>query len=128
MTIGKNGYANSTRQTGTPRDIEYQVLLRITGRLSHVRTGRCAFPEMVEALDENLRFWRTVAIDVHDDDNSLPVQLRAQLFYLFEFTHVHSPKVMRGEADISALIDINKAVLAGLKGSVSATEVESCPA
>ena len=128
MTLGKNGYANSTRQTGTPRDIEYQVLLRVTGRLSQIRTGSCDFPEIVDALEENLRFWRTVAIDVQDDENELPAQLRAQLFYLFEFTHVHTPKVRRGEADISVLIDINKAVLAGLRGHAAAAEAMTCQA
>ena len=61
-----------------------------------------------------------MAIDVADNENALPQELRAQLFYLAEFTEHHSRRVLRREADVTALIDINTAVLRGLNGRENA--------
>lgn len=55
-----------------------------------------------------------MAADVSDSLNTLPAALRAQLFYLAEFTEIHSRKVINGEASADALIDINTSVLRGL--------------
>ena len=52
-----------------------------------------------------------------DDGNGLPRTLRAQIFYLSEFTDHHSRRVLKGEAEVDALIDINLAVMRGLTGT-----------
>ena len=57
-----------------------------------------------------------MAVDVADKGNALPKELRAQIFYLAEFTDHHSQQVIRGKATPTALIDINMAVLKGLNG------------
>ena len=51
---------------------------------------------------------------------SLPPALRAQLFYLYEFTDQHSRKVLAGNASIEVLVDINTAVMRGLRGETGA--------
>ncbi|EBA13828.1 flagellar protein FlaF, putative [Roseobacter sp. CCS2] len=68
------------------------------------------------AIHDNRRMWTTMAVDVADKGNALPKELRAQIFYLAEFTDHHSQQVIRGKADPAALIDINMAVLKGLNG------------
>ena len=113
----QNGYMDATRTVGLPRDVEYQLFARVTGKLNRGFQESASFPELVEALQENLSLWRTLALDVADEENDLPDQLRAQLFYLFEFTRAHTPKVMRGDADVSALVDINMAIMRGLRST-----------
>jgi flagellar protein FlaF len=46
----------------------------------------------------------------------LPRALRAQIFYLAEFTRQHTSKVLRGDAEVTPLIDINTAIMQGLAG------------
>ena len=110
-----NGYMAATRSTGMPRDVEYQVFCKVTGALNRASTEPINFSDLASALNENLTLWRTIALDVIDADNGLPASLRAQLFYLFEFTQSHTPKILRREADASALIDINTSIIRGLK-------------
>ena len=110
-----NGYMAATRSTGMPRDVEYQVFCKVTGALNRAAADPVDVSELATALNENLTLWRTIALDVIDADNGLPASLRAQLFYLFEFTQAHTPKILRREADVSALVDINTAIIRGLK-------------
>ena len=110
-----NGYMAATRSTGMPRDVEYQVFCKVTGALNRASTDPVNFSALASALNENLTLWRTIALDVIDAENGLPASLRAQLFYLFEFTQSHTPKILRREADASALIDINTSIIRGLK-------------
>ena len=42
--------------------------------------------------------------------------MRAQIFYLAEFTQIHSARVLKREAEPGILVDINTAMMRGLKG------------
>lgn len=117
LAYQQNGYVSATRSTGIPRNIEYQLFSRITGKITRATQTSSAMPQLAEALHENLMMWQTLGLDVADPANELPPQLRAQLFYLFEFTRAHTPKVLRGEADVQALIDINRSIMSGLRAS-----------
>jgi len=110
-----NGYIDATRSTGMPRDIEYQLFSRVTGQLNRATRDGADFTELAAALSDNLALWQTIGIDVADAANQLPDQLRAQLFYLFEFTNAHTQKVLRREAPVDVLIEINMSIMAGLK-------------
>ena len=121
-------YLDATRRTGSARDIEYQLFSSITGRMNRASRPDAAFPDLVSALNENTALWREIALDVIDDDNGLPPKLRAQLFYLYEFTASHTRKVLQREADASALIDINTAIMKGLRQHISGKGTDQCPA
>ena len=54
------------------------------------------------------------------DANRLPVPLRAQLISLAEFVRRHSLAVLGGRAEVGALIDINTAIMKGLRGNLEA--------
>ena len=116
----KNGYMDATRSTGLPRDIEYQLFSRVTGGLNRASRDGAAFADLVGALNDNLTLWRTIAMDVVDDANGLPDKLRAQLFYMFEFTQAHTQKVLREQATPEILIEINTAIMAGLRPTAAA--------
>lgn len=113
----KQAYAPAQTPIRTARSVEAQLIGQVTSRLQKVATDDVRnFPAIVEALHENRRMWTTLAVGVADTDNPLPAPLRAQIFYLAEFTEHHSQKVLRGQAEIAPLIEINTAVLRGLNG------------
>jgi flagellar protein FlaF len=61
-----------------------------------------------------------LAADLMHDDNRLPVPLRATLVSLAEFVRKHSLAVLGGRASIAPLVDINTAIMKGLRGSAEA--------
>lgn len=116
--LAQRAYARAGTPTRTPRKLEYDVIARITHRLkSSATNGSAGFSGLAEALHENRRLWTILAADVADDANELPEALRAQLFYLAEFTHQHSQKILAGKASVKPLLEVNTAVLRGLRNS-----------
>lgn len=116
--LTQNAYGDVTRAIGTPRNLEYQVFSQVTGQLNRAsRSGR-PFAELAQALQENLRLWTVIAIDVTDSGNGLPLALRAQLGDLAKFTNTHTQKVLHNEAEVGVLIEINTAVMRGLRGQL----------
>lgn len=109
-------YARPEAPYRNPRALEYDLLARATKALSAARADTLGFPKLMAALDENQKLWSTLAADVAEPGNGLPQQLRAQLFYLYEFTAQHSRAVREKGASVEVLIDINTAVMRGLRG------------
>jgi flagellar biosynthesis activator protein FlaF len=116
----RQAYAPTQMAIRTDRAIESQLLSQVTTRLRHTLTDKAMnFPALAAAIHDNRRIWTALAASVADHDNDLPVDLRAKLFYLAEFTDHHSAKVLAGTADAQALVDINSAVMRGLNGQVA---------
>lgn len=117
-TLVHEAYARPDAPARNVRAIEYDLFARMTRRLSVAWAQRKEnHAALVGALHDNGRMWRTLAVDVADVGNALPSPLRAQLFYLYEFTTDHSRKVLDGTASAEVLVDINTAVMRGLRGS-----------
>ena len=111
----RQAYAPTQTAIRTDRSIEAQLISQITARLRAAAANQPqAFPALMAAIHDNRRLWTTMAADVADKDNGLPASLRAQIFYLAEFTNHHSRRVIRKEADVTPLIEINTAVMRGL--------------
>lgn len=110
----QRAYAPTAAPTKSERSIEYEVIARITSRLKKAITED-SYPKLMESLHENNKLWQTLAIDVADPENGLPKTLRARLFYLAEFTDVHTKKVIRDKESAVPLLEINMAILRGLK-------------
>jgi flagellar protein FlaF len=101
--------------------VEYDLIARMTQRLtSSWAKRRSDFPAFALALTDNQRMWSTLAADVAEPENGLPAPLRAQLFYLYQFTVEHSRTVLDDQGSIDVLIDINTAVMRGLRGESGA--------
>ena len=117
----RRAYAPTQAFTRTERSVEAQLMSQNTARLrAAAHSKNTNFPAFASAIYDNRRMWTTLAIDVADNDNGLPKELRAQIFYLARFTEEQSRKVLRGEASAEALIEINTAVLRGLNGQGAA--------
>ncbi|KJZ21263.1 flagellar biosynthesis regulator FlaF [Loktanella sp. S4079] len=113
----RQAYAPTQVSIKTERSVEAQLFSQVTARLRAAMTSKAdGFSRIASAVHENRRMWATMAADVASEHNGLPRELRAQLFYLAEFTNLHSARVLRKEADLDTLIEINTAVLRGLNG------------
>jgi len=118
VDMARNAYARPEAPVRSLRSIEYDLFARVTQRLTSAWARHTTdFPALASALDDNNRLWTTLAADVSETDNGLPGPLRAQLFYLYEFAADHSRRVLAGGASVDALVDINTAVMRGLRGN-----------
>ncbi|MBB3994201.1 flagellar protein FlaF [Sulfitobacter undariae] len=113
-TLAHRGYAPTSAPLKSARKAEYDVIAGITSRLRSAIDAR-DFVKLINAMHENRTLWRKLALDVIDTGNLLPDDLRARLIYLAEFTEHHSRKVIRREASAAPLVEINTAILRGLK-------------
>jgi len=114
--LAESGYGTSRQPIQTHRSLEYDAFLKVTQDLNRTaKNRRNAFASFAEALHRNRRLWTILAGDVAEPTNALPQALRAQIFYLAEFTDQHTTKVLSNQDTIEPLIDINKAIMAGLR-------------
>lgn len=122
--MAQRAYGAAARPLKTARGTEYEIFAEVTAALagagrapqdddSFETRGR-RFAALVDAVHRNRQLWTTLAADVASKDNALPSPLRAQLFYLAEFTDNHSRAVLRG-GDVAPLVEINRAVMQGLR-------------
>ena len=114
MQQAQAAYQDLSGPTKTDRALEYEAIARVTARLKRTNDQISEFGALVSAIDENRNLWRFIATSVSDAENQLPKNLRAQLFFLAEFTSLHSKKVLAKEANATPLIDINLSVMRGL--------------
>lgn len=121
LSLATSAYGQVTGPVRTPRSLEYEALTRTTRGLAEASLRREAdFPALARALNDNLRLWTVLASDVAEPANGLPSALKARLFYLYEFTARHSRAVRDGTGSVEVLIDINTAVMRGLRGEGAA--------
>lgn len=116
LSLAKTAYAANKTPIRTPRSTEYDAFAHVTRRLRTAEAlGKAGFADFAQALHANRRLWTLLAADVAEDGNGLPPDLRARIFYLAEFTTQHSRKVLRGDETAEALVEINTAVMRGLR-------------
>lgn len=118
LNMAKTAYTNTASPTRTLRGTEYDAFARITHRMKASAADASKFNILASALYENKKLWAILAADISDKDNTLPKELRGRIFYLYEFTSQHTSKVLRKEASVDVLLDINTAVMRGLRSEV----------
>lgn len=70
------------------------------------------------AVHRNNELWTLLATDLADPGNALPEATKAGLLSLAAFSLRHGHAVLAGEGATDVLIDINMAILKGLRGVV----------
>ena len=121
MNAARHAYSRLEPPSRSPRMVEYDLIARVTQRLTSAWAKRREdFSGFATALTDNQRLWSTLAADVAEPGNGLPQDLRAQLFYLYQFTVEHSRTVLDDKGSIEVLVDINTAVMKGLRGESGA--------
>lgn len=113
--MARTAYSSAHTPLRTPRGTEYEAFVRVTRALKAALENReTDFPALARSLYSNRRLWTLLATSVSDDENGLPQELRARIYYLSEFTAHHTSRVLNDGADPSILIEINSAVMRGL--------------
>lgn len=112
----QNAYRHEAQHLRTHRDTEYDAFARITHALKSAEArGRDGFHDLVSAILDNRRLWTILAADAAEKGNPLPKELRARILYLSEFAQVYSRKVLMEHASAAPLIEINSAIMGGLR-------------
>lgn len=116
--VRHNAYESTLSPARDPRAAEAAVLARITGRMaSAAGRGGPGFADLAAAIADNRRFWTAAAADLAGEGNGLPRELRAGLISIAGFVATQSSRVLSGDAALTPLIEINRAVIQGLNGA-----------
>ncbi len=118
--LAQSAYAPASPATHTARDVEYHAFAYVTGLMATARDIAADAPhrlgKLAEAMFENVRLWMALAADAASDGNQLPAQLRGQIIGLANFARAHMARVLTGAESVDALIDVNMAIMKGLRG------------
>ncbi len=114
--LAHSAYAQVTAIDPSERNVEYRAFSRITRALSSNPDPKTAdFPALADAIHKNNQLWSIIATDVASDENALPADLRARLFFLAEFSLQHGRKVLAGTENAAPLIEVNTTIMRGLR-------------
>lgn len=108
-------YKTVQNKTDDPRDVEYRLLAQVTADLMRVRDNPQDFQTRIKTAMWNRDIWSALRVDLAHEDNQLPKQLRASLISISIWVDKETMRVMDGNGDIDALIDVNRNIMAGLK-------------
>ena len=101
----------------TERDTEYDAFSRITFALKRATQGDD--PQgVIQAVHANNELWTILATDLLHPGNALADETKARLLSLASFSLKQGHAVMNGATDIGVLVDINIAIMKGLRGEV----------
>jgi flagellar biosynthesis activator protein FlaF len=115
-SFAQGGYEASTKTINSDSGMEYQVFARVTRDLSNIRTGAPDYhAKKAAALNKNMKLWSILAVEVANENNKLPPQLRSNIFQLAEFTRHHTSKIYAGEGELRILIEVNTMIMRGLR-------------
>lgn len=108
----QNAYRQTQNVAESSRQTEYRLFAQVTKALMDAKDRE--MKTLAEAVIWNRRLWSTLQADCAQDENRLPEQVRAGIISLAIWVDKHSRKVMRREAEIQPLIDINRIIMDGL--------------
>ena len=102
--------------TKTTRETEYSVVLRVTQELKKYANCQVReLPKQFAAVERNSKLWDVFVQDVSANGNKLPAELKAGILSLGAFVEKHTTQVYNRKATIMPLIEINEAILKGLR-------------
>lgn len=114
------GYAQTRKVTANPRQIEAQLFAQIAAELELASSeGNGSKTALAAAVHRNNQLWNALLTDLANPENGLGAELRAQLISLGTFSVRHGSKVLAGDAAAKSLIDINRALSAGLRAATA---------
>ena len=112
--MAQTAYATTGAPIRTDRGNEGDIIARVTRDLKQ-SDPKTNFKDFVTALHQNRQMWILLAIDVANEENALPQDLKAQIFYLYEYTMDRTTRILAGNATADSLIEVNTAILRGLR-------------
>jgi flagellar protein FlaF len=119
-------YQTTQLHTASPLTVEIMAFQRVTGALERAqddaRQDLSAQPvlatqrhvRLCDAIHQNSRLWLTLLEDLANPANGLPGDLKTRLGSLAATSVRHGQRIIAGQASLGLLIDINRAIVAGL--------------
>lgn len=117
-------YAKIAQATGSPRELEAQLLMRAAAKLQAIKdAGTRQDGDVVSAVRYNRRLWLVFASSIGKPENPLPNEIKKNVANLANFIINHSMKI---ESDskhapdrVGVLININREIAAGLRAQAA---------
>jgi flagellar protein FlaF len=110
-------YQKAQHAAENPRGTEYRLFGQVTSALLSAHNTKAKGPVLVDAIDWNRRVWSTLAVDCMDGANGLPKEVRAQIVSLSLWVAKYSREVVQTGASLDPLIDVNRSIMQGLRGT-----------
>lgn len=110
-------YQQAQKAIENPREAEYRIFGQVTAGLLDAAKPEAELKQRIHALGENRKLWSTLAMDCASEGNQLTEALRAQIISLSLWVSRYSSDVMRENAPIDPLIEVNRTIMEGLKAS-----------
>lgn len=115
--MATEGYSQNRSQTKTAKSIEYDAVSKITFLMqSSLTPPGIPFSRLCEVIGKNRKLWRIFSLEALNPQNPLARETKERILSLASFVDSYSSRVLRREADPTALVEINIAIMRGLKG------------
>ena len=115
MSVDK--YVSAQAATENSRQTEYRLFAEVTRALLAQKDRPSRDTPFCEAVSRNRRLWLALQMDLTDERNRLPDDLRARLISLAIWVDKYSSTVLRGDGSIDTLINVNRTIMEGLHGA-----------
>lgn len=112
---GYAAYGRVQNAIEDPRKVEFRLLAQVTAALRAAQSQPDDRPKLYDALIWNKKVWDAFMIDLADERNRLPRDVRQPLINLAAWVSKQTFAVMDGKGAIDALIEVNSQVMEGLK-------------
>ena len=110
-----NAYQSKQTNFEDSRHTEYRLLVQVTAALLASQENKHDLRPRIHAAQWNRDVWAALRIDLMSEMNALPTDLKTALVSLARWAEDESLRVIAGNGDMDALIEINRNIMAGLK-------------
>ena len=107
-------YQKANQNTESPRLTEYRAFAIFTRAMEEADRDEDTMAR-IRAVAGCWRLWLTLQTDLLSEDNKLPDDLRGRLLSIALWVGRYSLKAMKGEAEVSPLVTVNKQIMDGMK-------------
>ena len=119
-----DAYAKNAQKTGSPRELEAQLLMRAAAKLQAVQNGNATdLVERLNALRYNRRLWLVFADSVTRPESPLPREIKQNVANLAIFVAKHTMSIEAAPEPaperLGVLININCEIAAGLRANAA---------
>jgi flagellar protein FlaF len=118
-------YSKNAQETGNPRELEAQLLMRAASKLQAVKDGEVTGNlNIISAVRYNRRLWLVFADALTKTENQLPAEIKKNVTSLVMFvlnrSHTIEIAAEPNPERVGVLININREIAAGLRANVAA--------
>jgi len=133
-------YQSAHLQTASPLTLEIMAFQKVTSALerseAEANQDLSAAPaeatkrhvRLCDAVYQNTRLWLTLLEDLNNPENRLAPDLKGRLAGLAATSVRHGRSVVTGKATLKLLVDINRAITAGLTQARNLAATQSAAA